>query len=218
MDQGSQNFRHDVIQKLAKLKYGLCSVTDKPQTIILDPITASDVFNPEVIRTLAEWREKVQPYFPSQFKVTFEGTQVWLENQVIKLFDRILFFVKEVNVRDNVPIGHVGLYRFNWEERSCEIDNIVRGRDSLFPGAMTLAVESLDNWSFNELGVKILYLKVLADNKKAIKLYERCGFKEHKLIPLRREEKLNMVQWEEDLTLKKAERYFLQMRLDAPNL
>lgn len=208
MNQNSERFRHDVIQKLAGLKYGL---RDMP-VAILNPITISDIFNSEVIKTLAEWREKAQPYFPSQFQVTLEGTQKWLDNQVIKLFDRILFFVKEAGA----PVGHVGLYRFNWEEQSCEIDNIVRGRDSSIPGLMTLAVESLDNWAFNELEVKILYLKVLADNKRAIKLYERCGFKEFKLIPLRREEKPNMVQWEEDLTLDKAERYFLQMRLDSP--
>ncbi len=224
MDQNSQRFRQGVIQKLAKLKYGLGSSTEKPQfiyipdapVIMLDPITAFNVFDPEVIKTLAEWREKVQPYFPSQFQVTLEGTRGWLENQVIKLFDRILFFVRDVG-RTNAPIGHVGLYRFNWEEESCEIDNIVRGQDNLFPGVMKLAIESLDGWAFNKLGVKILYLKVLADNERAIKLYERCGFKKFKLIPLRREEKPNMVQWEEDLTLEKAERYFLQMRLDAPN-
>jgi hypothetical protein len=41
-------------------------------------------------------------------------------------------------------IGHIGLNSFNWEEQSCEIDNIIRG-NSLEPGAMSKALEMV-NW------------------------------------------------------------------------
>jgi RimJ/RimL family protein N-acetyltransferase len=33
------------------------------------------------------------------------------------------------------------------------------------------------NYAFNQLGLRRIYLEVLADNASAIRLYEKCGFK-----------------------------------------
>lgn len=176
-------------------------------------MTIRDLYDDRLIRLLAQWRDHAQEFFPSQFAVTFEGTKLWMENQVIKNFDRILFLVS--SARNNTPVGHLGLYRFNWKEKSCEIDNVIRGRDDLLPGIMTPATMQVGKWARKTLGIKILYLRVLADNQRAISLYERCGYHGVHKIPLRKEVKGGMVQWIEDPDLKKAERYFLQMRLDA---
>lgn len=215
------NFRDHVFSVLAGLKYGTILATEnfspiknkKGERAQLRAITIRDLYDDRLIRLLAQWRDHAQDFFPSQFAVTFEGTKLWLENQVIKNFDRILFLVS--SARNNMPVGHLGLYRFDWKEKSCEIDNVIRGRDDLLPGIMTPATIQVGKWARKKLGVKILYLKVLADNQRAISLYERCGYKGVKRIPLRKEVHEGMIQWIEDPGLKKAERYFLQMRLDA---
>lgn len=215
------NFREDIFSVLAGLKYGTLSATygfapiknKKGEKAQLQAITINDLYNDPFIKLLAQWRHQAQNFFPSQFTVTFDGTKLWLENQVIKTFDRILFLVS--SARNDTPVGHLGLYRFDWKEKSCEIDNVIRGRDDVLPGIMTPATIQVGTWARKKLGVKILYLRVLADNQRAISLYERCGYKGIKKIPLRKEVKEGMVQWVEDPALKKAERYFLQMRLDA---
>lgn len=215
------NFRDHVFSVLAGLKYGIIPAgknfspikNKKGEKAQLRAITINDLYNDPFIKLLAQWRDQAQNFFPSQFTVTFDGTKLWLENQVIKNFDRILFLVS--SARNNTPVGHLGLYRFNWKEKSCEIDNVIRGRDDLLPGIMTPATMQVGTWARKTLGIKILYLRVLADNQRAISLYERCGYKGIKKIPLKKEVKEGMVQWIEDPDLKKAERYFLQMRLKS---
>lgn len=217
----SNNFRENVFSVLAGLKYGAISATQdfapikngKGERAQLRAITIHDLYDDQMITLLAQWRDRAQEFFPSQFKVTFEGTKLWLENQVIKSFDRILFLVFSLD--NNIPVGHLGLSRFNWDEKSCEIDNVIRGRNDLLSGIMTPATEQVGQWAINKFGVKILYLRVLADNQRAISLYERCGYHGIKKIPLKKEVKEGVVQWIEDPDLEKAERYFLQMRLDA---
>src|SRR5258706_8149671 len=76
-----------------------------------------------VIRILAQWRDKANVWFPSQFPVTIEGTKKWAQEQLLNKRDRILFFVEIQGGEDN-PFAHVGLYRFDFKKRTCEIDNI----------------------------------------------------------------------------------------------
>jgi RimJ/RimL family protein N-acetyltransferase len=112
-------------------------------------------------------------------------------------------------------IGHLGLYRFDFKKQSCEIDNVVRGRKNIMPGIMTLATKSLLNWSFSALGLKVITLRVFSDNERAMALYQRCGFKKVKDIPLKKIVKGGNLQWVEMSreSKKKAERYFTQLRL-----
>lgn len=174
-------------------------------------ISVSSLKNSDEIKNLARWRRKNNFWFPTQFKVTEEGTKRWVENQLIKIKDRLLFMIE---APDGVSVGHMGLYRFDFSSCSCEIDNVVRGEKHL-PGIMTPALRTLISWSFNILGVKTLYLKTYFDNKRAIALYKRCKFKEFKKIPMKKIKEQNVVHWEEQLDEinKKAERYHLQMIL-----
>lgn len=43
-------------------------------------------------------------------------------------------------------------------------------------GVATQAVGELLNLAFNEFGLERVYLNVLSENKRAIRLYEKCGF------------------------------------------
>lgn len=178
-------------------------------TAYLRPVSVSSLDNNEDIENLASWREKHNWWFPAQFTVTFEGTKKWLENQILKQRDRFLFMLETPS---GIPFGHVGLYRFNFVDLSCELDNIVRGRNFV-PGAMTHVLRMLIKWTFSVLGVRILYLKVYLDNERAIALYKRCGFRELKKIPMKKIKEQNVVRWEEQQEdfKGKAERYHLQM-------
>lgn len=144
-------------------------------------ITNDILKNDREISLLARWRKRNQRWFPTQFEVTFEGTKKWAKNQLIEKQDRILFFI-ESGRTNSILIGHLGLNRFDYKNRSCQIDNVIRGK-TVMKGIMTHALKTLINFSFNILGVRYLTLTTFADNDRAIALYKSCGFKTLKTIP-----------------------------------
>lgn len=171
---------------------------------ILQPV----INNEDIVAKLANWREKFYDAFPSRFQVTLEGTANWLQKQVIENDDRFLFLIKE---NSNI-LGHLGFFRFNKEENSCEIDNVVKGVDG-YSGLMTTALREVIEFAFNKLRLSKLSLRVFSDNERAIRLYKNCGFKEQKLIPLLREGTDEIYSWQECENPSKAQRFFLQMIL-----
>lgn len=177
----------------------------------LRAITKSSFDNEEEIKKLAEWRKKYEKWFPAQFKVTVRGTKVWLKERLLDAQDRFLFMIETPSSR---PIGHLGFFRFDFKNRACEIDNVIRG-ESDYPGIMTHSLNILINFAKNILGVKDLYLEVFSDNKKAIALYERCGFKEIKRMPLKKVVSYDKVSWVEikSRAPQQAERYNSYMKL-----
>lgn len=172
-------------------------------------IVENDNENPQIVRKLAYWRRKYSNSFPSQFKVTNAGTKKWMTEQLLNKEDRILFMVKN---NKNTFLGHMGLYSFDFDEESCEIDNVVRGVN-ITPGIMTYALKSLINWTETVLQPKKIKLRVFLDNEKAINLYKRCNFAGGQKIPLIKRITESATFWEtlESGIKRKPERYFLVM-------
>lgn len=165
-----------------------------------------------VIKLLAKWRDKANVWFPTQFKVTLEGTKKWAQEQLINKKDRILFFLQIEEEKE--PFGHIGFYRFDYGKKSCEIDNVIRGENSeSSKGGMTTGLQILIDWAFKYLSIDNLYLKVFSDNTRAIKLYERLGFSELNRVPLFKSVNNGVVSWVEDDSKKEStDRYFVTMR------
>ncbi len=147
----------------------------------------------EDYRRFMLWREKNQQWFPSQFPLSKDGTIEWYKTQVYGKEDRILFWVG----CNGGKIGHIGLNSFNWEEQSCEIDNIIRG-NSLEPGAMSKALEWLIGMAKNHLLVKNIYLRTFFDNRKALRFYKKLGFHSIKKIGSRKEVNGDRIDYIED--------------------
>lgn len=182
--------------------------------LLMYVITEKMLQSKETIQFLAEWRKKSNKWFPAQFVVTFQGTQKWAIDQLLHKTDRILFFLKIKN--DKQPFGHIGLYRFNFEEKSCEIDNVIRGVEKkASKGGMTVGLSALIAWTFRYLGIRRIYLQVFSDNKKAIALYAHLGFRELERTPLVEKKENGVVSWiEASREDKNIKRYFVRMYLD----
>ncbi len=178
------------------------------QKIVMRPVTKADVENRKLIASLANWRREYSYWFPGQFKVTLKGTETWLDKLVVKNPDRILFVIEDEKGRVH---GHLGFYRYDSKEKSCELDNVVRGTND-FPGMMTAACKKLTLWGFDNLGIKKLYLTVFADNQRATTLYKRCGFVELEKIPLKKVTREGGIYWEEAGKNDKIQRYNLRMQ------
>ena len=168
--------------------------------------------DPEMVSLLARWRKKHESWFPAVFRVTVEGTARWLKNQVIETPDRLLFMIRV----DGRYMGHVGLFRFHFDQRECEIDNIVRGEDD-FPGIMGEAIRRMMDWGKAELGLEKYELVTFSDNQKSLHLYRRLDFAEVRRVPLQRIEKEDRVEWVEisGENFPKIERYNVYMELSG---
>lgn len=173
-------------------------------------VTRSVLTDNHFIKFLNDWRKKNQEWFPSQFPVSVPRTKRWAKEQVLEKPDRILFFIE--NKLNGKPIGHMGLYRFDYQNGSLEIDNVIRGVDDKdSKGVMTEALSALISWTNTYIKPKKLLLSVFLDNKKAVSLYERVGFTEQMKIPLAKTTRGGITYWEE--TNRIPTRYNLKMIL-----
>ncbi len=198
------NFQEKIELILHDLKFGKNIPTPASSSALLlsgekmsmYTITTALLNQDKIISILAQWRDKNNIWFPAQFRVTFDGTKKWAKEQLLDKRDRILFFLQAEKSKD--PFGHIGLYRFNYTEKSCEIDNVIRGIESKETrGGMTIGLQLLIDWTYTYLKVERLYLQVFSDNEKAISLYKRVGFEEVERTPLRKKIENDVVSWVE---------------------
>ncbi|MCK4448652.1 MAG: GNAT family N-acetyltransferase [Candidatus Marinimicrobia bacterium] len=178
----------------------------------LVPITFQyKLTSPEYVHLLSKWRKENPIGFASIFEITDQRTEHWLDNILLKREDRILFMIETF---DRTALGHIGYSSFNFKEKSCEIDNVVRGKKEKYSGIMTYAMNSIIHWGVNKLKLNQIYLRVLADNTHAIKFYQRLGFYEIKKIPLYKVTKENEIKWVEleNRQDEEPDRYYSYMK------
>lgn len=177
----------------------------------LEPIRTSKIAdNEKITEILAKWRDENQSAFPTRFKVTKEGTKKWLSNNVIRNNSKILFMIKLLN---GDYVGHMGIASFDFQNKSCEIDNIMKGVPSAPKGLLTHGLKALIHWTFKNLDLNDIYSRVFYDNKRAIRLYKRVGFIEDSVIPLTKKESNDRVEFIEAGKNDPIDSKFLKMRL-----
>ncbi len=186
-----------MLRKIRDLKHAplgevaiACQFDDLNYKLIL--LTSECAHRKSLMELLGGWRKRNEFWFNVQFKVTTKRTTKWFKERVIGAPDRLLFMIK---VR-NEYIGHVGLFRFNFNKKTCEIDNIIRGK-SKYPGIMGSAILHMMNWGRKNLGLLSYTLRTASDNKKALRLYKRLGFVEFKIIPLIQVQGKDGLEWVE---------------------
>jgi RimJ/RimL family protein N-acetyltransferase len=92
-------------------------------------------------------------------------------------------------------IGYMGLDYIDWENKTGELDAIVRGRDEK-PGLMSQALLTLIAWAKHYLGLSHFEVRVLSSNP-AIEFYKKLGFIEKKRTFLKQmilEDKISLVE------------------------
>lgn len=183
-------------------------ISFKENGVSVYPITWSDLDNKKIIKKLKNWRNENQIAFPKVFKATENGTLIWLEKAVLKREDRLLFLINDIHGK---TVGHIGVSSFNYEEKTCEIDNIVRGDISSQSKVMEHAVNGLLSWIFKMINPNCIKLRVFNDNTKAIALYYKLGFKLGRLHPLEKKIRGSETEWID--SKNKIDRFFISMEL-----
>lgn len=177
----------------------------------LRPITADyrDTIK-DCAELMGRWRAENPSISASTFEITKERTEKWLDNLIIGREDRLLFMIQTLNGRF---LGHVGYSNFRYDEKTAEIDSILRGVKDEFPGIMTFALHSLLWWGKEVLRLEHIELTTGPDNHKAQALYRRCGFIEKKRKAMIKVVKEDEVRWDDapDPDMPDAEAYSLVM-------
>jgi RimJ/RimL family protein N-acetyltransferase len=176
--------------------------------VYITPVTL-DAYCDELIQNLSRWRSNNQHGFVKKFNITIEGTKTWLDLAVQKRKDRLLFLVFDCNEK---VIGHLGVSSFDFLNKTCEIDNVVRGEISLLRGVMLSASQTLIKWINQFIKPSKIYIRVLNDNTAALFLYHRLGFVPFQLEALEKVEYDEVIEW---LPVKNGviDRFFLKMEL-----
>ncbi len=73
-------------------------------------------------------------------------------------------------------IGSCGLHEIHWRTRAAELGIAIGDRAYWGQGYGTDAVRALIRWGFETVNLNRIFLRVFADNPRAIRAYEKAGF------------------------------------------
>jgi len=145
----------------------------------LVPISVLHLEDNQLIELLCELRNSNIDIYPDSTPTTFESTRSWLKNSVIENDKRILFLVVDnfLNVQ-----GHLGLWQR--DEKTIELDNVLKSNECKVRGLFTLAVNALESWINEMANLSELTLRVLDSNQHAKEFYKKLGYATVSSIPM----------------------------------
>jgi len=80
-------------------------------------------------------------------------------------------------------IGELELAQINWRSGSAELRICIGEKDCWSLGLGTDALRSALHLAFGPWGLRTIYLRVFANNGRAIRAYEKCGFRREGYLP-----------------------------------
>ncbi|NRB79291.1 MAG: GNAT family N-acetyltransferase [Saccharospirillaceae bacterium] len=183
-------------QVLLDLKSGVLNliINTDIEDIYLEVVTEKNLNINSDIELFSNWRGVSEHAFLKIFPITNEGTKKWLQFGVLEREDRILFFILNKNKE---RLGHIGLSSFDFEKRTCEIDNVIKSPTCKIKGLFDSVTNALIKWTFDTLSPSSIKLRVFSDNTKAIALYHRVGFVPVDLVMFKKIENDHSIEWVE---------------------
>ena len=107
---------------------------------------------------------------------TIENERKWLEEGTLNKENQIFGIIDLKN--DNL-LGNCGLHKINPINRTAVLGIFIGEKEERNKGYGTETIKLLLDYGFNYLNLHEIQLEVMAFNKRAIKCYEKVGFKEY---------------------------------------
>lgn len=147
----------------------------KTNRIYLAPIRIKDM------DVLYEWiNDKELVNYNSSYKpVNYKSHIDWFES-IRNRDDIYVFGIYLFN--ENDLIGTCKLYSINYVHRCAELSIKIGKKDFYSKGLGTEAVTLLNNFGFRDLNLNRIYLYVFSNNERAIRVYEKTGFKKEGIL------------------------------------
>ena len=140
------------------------------ERIILRPITAEDTAD------ILRWRNSphVMEHFIIREPLTEETHKRWLEEKVAKgLSEQFIIVLKE----NGKAIGTQYYQRIDRDKLSAEFGIFIGEKAEMGKGYGPEVLELAIKYAREDMGLKTVELRVIADNEAAYKLYTNHGFK-----------------------------------------
>lgn len=80
-------------------------------------------------------------------------------------------------ILDSNPIGQINYNDINQADHSVELDIIIAAADHTGKGLGSDALRTLTHYLFQNMNVEVCYVNAIASNVRAIRAYEKAGFK-----------------------------------------
>ncbi len=108
--------------------------------------------------------------------LSFAQEELWF-SRVLSAPPEEAPMVIEVFTTDGwLPVGNVGLHKISWREREAELGIVIGEKEYWSKGYGGDAIRLVLGYGFNQLNLNRIFLRVHADNTRAIHCYEKVGF------------------------------------------
>ncbi|MFQ6000848.1 MAG: GNAT family N-acetyltransferase [Anaerolineae bacterium] len=106
------------------------------------------------------------------------GEERWFERQLTDEKSRIF----AIETEKGVHIGNIGLHEIDHKDGKATLGIVIGEKGYWDQGYGTDAIKALLRFAFEELNLHRLYLSVFDFNKRAIRCYEKCGFRQEGVL------------------------------------
>lgn len=120
-----------------------------------------------------EINRNLMPGIP--YPLTLEDQERWYSNQS-GIKDTYNFAIE--TLEEGKYIGGCGINSVDWKNSNVVIGIFIGDKDYWSKGYGTDALQLLINFIFDEMNIHKIKLNVYSFNKRAIRCYEKCGFKQ----------------------------------------
>ena len=127
------------------------------------------------LETILEWRNRddARVWFKTSDRLTLERHLAWYEGYLRR--DDDFFFLVEADGR---PVGQCGIYDIDGDAGRAEIGRFLVAPEMAGKGYITRSCAQLVRFGGEILNLPYLFLEVMEENTKAIRIYTRTGFVE----------------------------------------
>ncbi len=141
--------------------------------IYLSPVSTEDV------EKYTKWMNDFETtdYTGKSSKIyTIENERKWQEKRIQNKENRVFGIV---DLRNDNLIGSCGLHKINQVNKTAALGIFIGKREERSKGYGGETIKLLLDYGFNYLNLHEIELEVMDFNKRAIKCYEKVGFKEY---------------------------------------
>ena len=132
--------------------------------------------NVEDVEIFTEWMNDfyITDYTGRSYQtLTLQEEKEYLEN---KQNDKNVFAI--IDLQTDEMIGTVGLHNIDYINRTATLGIFIGNKNYWSKGYGTEAIKLILDFGFNYLNLNNIHLDLMEFNQRALKCYEKCGFKE----------------------------------------
>ncbi len=118
-------------------------------------------------------RDEVRRWFRQSAAIDLAKHTAWFRQ--LQLADDALVFIVEDN-NNGEAVGQVSIYHIDRETGEAEVGRFIVAPGASGKGFIRAAIIALSQFAFHELALARLYLEVIGNNERAIRLYASVGF------------------------------------------